>query len=131
MGRYQNHLFLIECTREKIYRRSYQFSKSSFCKVYKEGSKPVAFVRGFDFGRDEIIIEVCVASYARGKGYAVRDVNECVAFTKMKKYDKAVYLVNKKNTASIALAKKCGFELEMARKDYFIYVIQTSKGIDD
>ena len=79
--------------------------KVVFCKVYKEGSRPVAFVRGFDFGRDEIIIEVCVASYARGKGYAVRGVNECAAFIKMKKYDKAVYLVNKKNTASIALAK--------------------------
>lgn len=101
--------------------------KVAFSKIYKEGSKPVAFARGFDFGRNEIIIEICVASYARGKGYGVRAVNDCVAFTRMEKYERAGYLVNKKNTASIALAKKCGFKLEEEKKEYFIYTIEMPK----
>jgi len=103
----------------------------AFSKVYREGSVPMSFVQGYDFGNDEIVVEVASATYARGEGYASKGVYELTSFAKSNGYNRIVYLVKEDNEASITLAESAGFECDGKERSRFIYAMQLTKPVKE
>ena len=96
--------------------------RTAFSKVYKENGKPVAFIQAYG-DEDYVLIGLAVSPSARGKGYAVKALNDLIDFAKTNGIRKLVYNVRKDNKASIKLAEKVGFEFDKIEDKNKVYIM--------
>ena len=103
----------------------FNYLARSFVTKYR--NVPVSVVDLWSENDNDVAISLLTRSDFHGKGYASKTTKTAVEYLIKSNYSKAYWDVRKDNYASIALAKKNGFELDDAGETWDQYILNLNK----